>query len=1118
MNAPYRANMLLASIQQLQSEDETLDVLRKLAVGLSESDDGLSPLQDEVLNLVNRLTGDLKDELQTVFGKSSGRSFADRYAHFTDDDLIVLADLIGYGMAFATTDDSVRTKLIESIDADIEALGEVAISPFQQRFTVWRMIGGQAAGSDLFRSMLAALLEESNDDSRVVTMSQATERLQLAKQAASGGAWDVARDALVAALGQGYPLLNDDSSTAPKSKFLLRGAVRKTVPRAVVAGPFGLIAEPPQYDGIRKQLWKLIEDARNAGPEIEISETLRKCVLVNSPARQICSYSSVEPDTYLNIKTNYGPTSESTLRLLVDVSRDEGTLEDLRVEIDRRLVSPTSDSVLSLSCLKLLASEPSNARTTLSLISTQLDDVAARSTLTRPDRDVVLQTLSVCDTAIITEEYGYVLASLSKAIAQDPSLADCLSMLNFLYKRMAGHAVISSTALKETLPAMREVIEARGSTYQSSSFVSTTWSQFESDVLSESLRKGNFAWSIASGDLLVKRLESDQATRTVQNLVETVCSSEDDNWIPLLTEFAAKYPRQFAGARSSYFTIDLPDGGDEQWANDNLKTSLLVPVALPDLRITTIGFALVDIAKRVDQLASLSGQLEKIDIGIANSNGVVPKSKLAALLEMEFLSLQGLVQLELGNLTKATEIASLIRETFEDVPAWSSEKTDLPLPIHSIALLARLIDNGIGDSHIKETLRVSIDHARNRQVSRTTASVIAAVRTRLEGSLVDTTGDLKLKHFVWIGEGTSWVDNSLLKRPWVMRSNSTTSVGGGSSTNRMLLRYPVVGDFELELRFESDGMGAVDPHYDAITPYFPNGKDELKLLFGKYRPSKIIPLDGQSKEDRQPIRLAVSDAKVTISTNRIQRVSFPVSTNSPFVGISWPGSRMVEVTDFELKGGVTIPRRVNLLGKGLAGWGGTQSRMIGERKVDDAAPTRTLDPSPWCSLDDNGSLILGSPPINYRDHYFMIHSRPLLDGERVTFAAESLSGERGGLLVVGDVILEVSSSGSVRSHWFAQPFRKQLDVMLRDLPDSWAGDGLGAGKWKQGEVNQVQLIGESDSIAVKINDATIANIPIYRNRRIGFVTVKNLSMRVSDMVLQGDWPTELPSDLWELNK
>ncbi len=352
----------------------------------------------------------------------------------------------------------------------------------------------------------------------------------------------------------------------------------------------------------------------------------------------------------------------------------------------------------------------------------------------------------------------------------------------------------------------------------------------------------------------------------------------------------------------------------------------------------------------------------------------------------------------------------------------------------------------------------------------------------------------------------------------------------GPQSEYLLFDYPLTGKFEVSadafiggwaesqlgyagLVFEPDGVGSV----------FPVGHHETL-----HASTKFASMGGYN---RTTIQVEPGKLRVLVNGHLFHEESDPGS-NSPWIAFYSSQERQTAFRNLTITGSPEIPREVRLVqGDRLEGWAcgfynesQPPRRTIGQPQRDNEGqmtPITLGDLAQYDWIAHDGVIVGrrqdGTSPGETSSESRIFYHRPIRDGESITYEFLYEPGKTMAHPSLERLVFLMEPEG-VKLHWMTDATEDDWTGLAAnnvvDAPEFRRGTGplpLKAGEW-----NKASLKLENGVVLLDLNGTRIYEYPLEKaNQRIfGFFHDKaKTSVKVREIVLRGDWPTALPTNL-----
>ena len=401
------------------------------------------------------------------------------------------------------------------------------------------------------------------------------------------------------------------------------------------------------------------------------------------------------------------------------------------------------------------------------------------------------------------------------------------------------------------------------------------------------------------------------------------------------------------------------------------------------------------------------------------------------------------------------------------------------------------------------------------------AQAIALILAQGERDIsgVESTLASRLKYWV-PATGGSGESNSpdLSGASWLVHENHILQLSG-SSDDRLLFRFPLTGDFQLQSelqtgnQFDADG-GLV---YGGIQFSASGSTGQISILdhLGKQLDKRFCPFahrPGRAAFNRMSI--AASPDSVTMAVNLhpmwVDRNGFQ---SSPWLALSGSGDTGPLYRNIRITGHPVIPRSIRLSdGNLLRSW---QPRATSERsstapKLESAweAAQGVIRTRPRERSDSPDQL----------DESLLSFERPLLRDETVKYEFFYEPGKVDVSPAVGRVAFLLQSEG-VRIRWVTSDNNEWTGLTVdHAIVEPLCRRGPRPLPFKPDHWNTISVSRTDQTITLSLNGVEIYEriIDWVGDTRFGLYRHdKNADVKVREVVLTGDWPKSLPQEAFD---
>jgi hypothetical protein len=358
-----------------------------------------------------------------------------------------------------------------------------------------------------------------------------------------------------------------------------------------------------------------------------------------------------------------------------------------------------------------------------------------------------------------------------------------------------------------------------------------------------------------------------------------------------------------------------------------------------------------------------------------------------------------------------------------------------------------------------------------------------------------------------------------------------------------MIQYPLEGDYSLRFKVTRDGNSWNNRPYGGIVqgafleyrPRLQNGsRESLATLNGRLTSSlnnalrlsqntpKPDSLEFELRREGNQISFFIKDTKLA---------------HADLAGSSFPFAGLLPLPAYlesvEIKGTPKIPRSVALLNETFSGW----SARRYERMLTNVLPLYIADqpaavgdPSPshlasWKlengELHSDGNFAAtdaNDPQVAVRvRHNCLLYGRPLLDGERFEYEVWQDKDTPAASPVIGLTALLIEDK--IRLHWLPTAREVQsCGISVDNRGDDPQAEQLHEAKLNDNQWNKVSLRIEGQRLTLAINGTDVYRRPLPTNtpQEFGWLSIPSQpSVRIRNATLSGNWPEQLPTDLWE---
>ncbi|MCA9060218.1 MAG: DUF1583 domain-containing protein, partial [Planctomycetaceae bacterium] len=373
-------------------------------------------------------------------------------------------------------------------------------------------------------------------------------------------------------------------------------------------------------------------------------------------------------------------------------------------------------------------------------------------------------------------------------------------------------------------------------------------------------------------------------------------------------------------------------------------------------------------------------------------------------------------------------------------------------------------------------------------------------------------------------------------RPWWSAFEGQIVQVDGSDRSCLYFRYPLIGDFTIDVDCYEDGWNECDlgfsgvavlsQHWSDQTPIESvSGHDEITRPGGIQRPRPAW--------NRVTVEVREGQMRFFLNTSLVYEE--PVSPGSPWLYLRTEGSRISAYRNLQIQGDLVIPDQVELIvGDRLDGW---NCSMFGEsqprRRLMAETPTSENDMISYLQRNEPASFdwsaengVLQARRIDHatsRQQSWIYYQRPLMDRESFEYEFFYQPGRSVAHPTIGRLALMLDSD-AVRTHWIASVTEEHVDRIEPDnaLTESDIQRHPGKLPLRPNDWNHVSLQLNGQTASVTLNGVVVCERAIepHLSHRFGLFRHRGQSVQVRNAVLKGNWAETQPkfsgSELLEL--
>ena len=412
--------------------------------------------------------------------------------------------------------------------------------------------------------------------------------------------------------------------------------------------------------------------------------------------------------------------------------------------------------------------------------------------------------------------------------------------------------------------------------------------------------------------------------------------------------------------------------------------------------------------------------------------------------------------------------------------------------------------------------RDDLRHFSSNDVAPATAAFLARLAADRNAKITPA-GPTNLKH--WTETSLAHPHNELAPSFWVSQNDQIVQLSGHNAS-WLQWNYPLLGDFTLsfdafrgnwsEGYFGYAGV-VIDPMNSSRTPIvFTNGAEKFdrKTSLAKNEPS-FNRIEIRKKGDQCQY---VCDGYVIFEEK--------LSDTSPWLMLATYGPRVTSYRNFHIEGDPQVPSEVRLIsGDRMDGWscsffGESQPRhhlMAEPSPQNNSYLSRQQQEEPtefdWRAKDD---ILVGRANAEMADaESWVYYKRPLGEGESLTYEFFYEPGKSLVSPTIGNNALMLTEEG-VLTRWLI-PNQYPFLVERKDSIQEDAYRQAETLALKQNDWNSGKITWKDGTVTVLINDQPVYQRPAaeINDLRFGFYRTRELAAQVRNVVLKGDWPTDI---------
>ena len=393
-------------------------------------------------------------------------------------------------------------------------------------------------------------------------------------------------------------------------------------------------------------------------------------------------------------------------------------------------------------------------------------------------------------------------------------------------------------------------------------------------------------------------------------------------------------------------------------------------------------------------------------------------------------------------------------------------------------------------------------------------------------------------------EQSSLIDRSphdMIPMHWTMGTKSAASPTwwlthegklqnrGGPGQSSLYLNFPLTGTFEVSCDVSSDGLhgsfeyGGITFHSLGTGQIFPTGRRSHAI-------AKPIEFNSRSRLNHVTIRVTPHAIQNFVNTALVHEEPIVATVGSPWFNLAAEGSTQTSFSNIRIDGQPIIPSEVLLSGSPtLLGWSSTFYNEVlpAHFKQDGLAPDRANQAAAeidWSIVDGEihgrkiPSASLGKTSVLQSQ---LQYGRPMRSGEQIDYEFWYEPGPSAiHVHPAFDRLAFLLEPDGVKLHWMTEfnnnpPLTKGL-AADNSIVDADGRRGPAQLPLKSKDWNSVQIALVDKVVRLTLNGTLIFERPLEpeNHRRFGFYHDKHAtSVRVRNVVLKGDWPKTLSSEV-----
>lgn len=383
-----------------------------------------------------------------------------------------------------------------------------------------------------------------------------------------------------------------------------------------------------------------------------------------------------------------------------------------------------------------------------------------------------------------------------------------------------------------------------------------------------------------------------------------------------------------------------------------------------------------------------------------------------------------------------------------------------------------------------------------------------------------------------------------LKSFWLEKSPGVWEHQVCASRSMLLFKYPLQGKFDIAFSCPDQTYGESGSTLAGISMDFRGYLRNVLFNTVGLRTEKSLPIENIQRDGltNYILRRDTRAGTFTLLSEDNQVGTLLVGGDEfPFYGMQSMMHRKMSTHNLEITGDIIIPRSIPLVTPSLLGWS-AHFKMHKLPNVDyfpednqpasGATQSNTADlPYDWHRVDnriesvdharlreiDRANGIPGEEPRYQPREHWLYYVRPLCDGERVDFEFYQEDGKFSVHPTIDRIAIWFDEP-EIRQHWITSDNGNWFGVNSTNRIKASEKYALASAELRESEWNVGSLRREQDEIVLSVNGKDIYRQPVdpILGGRFGFFhDPTSFQVRLRNVVLTGDWPEQLPEDLFE---